>query len=260
MPGTNRRLAVDKIMVHGLRALERAGFEVLEGEVVTERTRAIKGPDEILAMRCAHHACESAIAEMEAFTRSENVPKGGVRGRHLGRTAQGQHPARRRMDRDAASGLGPAHQPVVPGMRAADRAEQRDRRLRHRPDRRLWHLHRHLAHLVGGRRTAHERDDFGHEPWAGPHPRPSGAAEARGDDPRADLRRPPAGGPVLEAEIQLQDARRGPVRRMALCALPRRLGGRRLRGGAGTRHGAVHRGAGLARGRQISRSSWKTRC
>lgn len=75
--GTNRRLAVDKIMVAGLRALERKGFEVLEGEEVTERTRAIKGKDEILAMRCAHHACESAIAEMEAFARAE-VPKGGV--------------------------------------------------------------------------------------------------------------------------------------------------------------------------------------
>lgn len=75
--GTNRRLAVDKIMIHGLRALERAGFEVLEGEVVTERVRAVKGPDDILAMRAAHRACEAAIAEMEAFTR-ETVPKGGV--------------------------------------------------------------------------------------------------------------------------------------------------------------------------------------
>ncbi|MFN3970786.1 MAG: dimethylsulfonioproprionate lyase DddP [Gemmobacter sp.] len=75
--GSNRRLAVDKIMVHGLRALERAGFEVLEGEEVTECARAIKGPDDIAAMRCAHHACEAAIAEMEAFARAE-VPKGGV--------------------------------------------------------------------------------------------------------------------------------------------------------------------------------------
>ncbi len=75
--GANRRLGVDKIQIHGLRALERAGFEVMEGEELTERTRAIKGPDEILAMRCAHHACESAIAEMEQFTR-ENVPYGGV--------------------------------------------------------------------------------------------------------------------------------------------------------------------------------------
>ena len=75
--GTNKRLAVDKIMIHGLRALERAGFDVMEGEEVTERTRAIKGPEDIKAMRCAHHACEAAIAEMEAFTR-QNVPLGQV--------------------------------------------------------------------------------------------------------------------------------------------------------------------------------------
>jgi len=75
--GTNRRLAVDKIMVHGLRALEAIGFTVEEGEEVTERVRAVKTPDEILAMRCAHHACEAGIAEMEAFTRA-NVPSGRV--------------------------------------------------------------------------------------------------------------------------------------------------------------------------------------
>lgn len=75
--GANRRLAVDKIMVHGLRALDAAGFVVLEGEAVTERTRAIKTPDEIAAMRCAHRACEAAVAEMEAFARAE-VPRGGI--------------------------------------------------------------------------------------------------------------------------------------------------------------------------------------
>jgi len=64
--GDNRRLAVDKIMLHGLRALDAAGFEVSEGEEVTEKARAIKGPDEILAMRCAIHACEAALHEMEA--------------------------------------------------------------------------------------------------------------------------------------------------------------------------------------------------
>ena len=75
--GSNRRLAVDKIMVHGLRALEAIGFSVEEGEEVTERVRAIKGPDEILAMRCAHHACEAGIAEMERATR-QGVPLGGM--------------------------------------------------------------------------------------------------------------------------------------------------------------------------------------
>jgi len=75
--GGNRRLGVDKIQIHGLRALERAGFEVMDGEELTERTRAIKGPDEILAMRCAHHACEAAMAEMEAAARA-GVPGGGM--------------------------------------------------------------------------------------------------------------------------------------------------------------------------------------
>lgn len=75
--GTNRRLAVDKIMIAGLRALERRGFEVMEGEEVTERVRAVKGPEDIAALRCAQHACESAIAEMERATRN-GVPKGDM--------------------------------------------------------------------------------------------------------------------------------------------------------------------------------------
>ncbi|MFY0648838.1 dimethylsulfonioproprionate lyase DddP [Sulfitobacter geojensis] len=73
--GGNTRLAVDKIMLHGLRALEAQGFEILEGEEVTEKCRAVKGPDEIRAMRCASHACETAVKKMEDFARSE-VPKG----------------------------------------------------------------------------------------------------------------------------------------------------------------------------------------
>ena len=68
--GGNKRLGVDKIMLHGLRALEAQGFEVKDGEEVTEKCRSVKGPDEILAMRCASHACESAVAEMEKFTRA----------------------------------------------------------------------------------------------------------------------------------------------------------------------------------------------
>ena len=68
--GGNMRLGVDKVMLHGLRALEAQGFTVIPGEELTEKVRSIKGPDEILAMRCAHHACESAIAEMETAART----------------------------------------------------------------------------------------------------------------------------------------------------------------------------------------------
>ena len=85
-----RRLAVDKIMVPGFRALEAAGFEVHEGEEVTEKARSIKGPEEIRAMRCAMHACETSVAAMEraaapgmteddiwAVLHAENIRRGG---------------------------------------------------------------------------------------------------------------------------------------------------------------------------------------
>ncbi len=73
--GGNMRLGVDKVMIHGLRALEAQGFEVIPGEELTEKARSIKGPDEILAMRCASHACEAAIGEMERAARA-GVPGG----------------------------------------------------------------------------------------------------------------------------------------------------------------------------------------
>ncbi len=69
------RLAVDKIMMHGLRSLESYGIEVMDGEEVTEKSRAVKGPDEILAMRCSVHSCEAAMYAMEDFARS-NVGDG----------------------------------------------------------------------------------------------------------------------------------------------------------------------------------------
>ena len=72
--GNNKRLAADKIMLDGLRALEAQGFTIMPGEELTEKCRAVKGPDEILAMRCASHACETAVAEMERYAR-ENVPQ-----------------------------------------------------------------------------------------------------------------------------------------------------------------------------------------
>jgi Xaa-Pro aminopeptidase len=72
-----KKLAVDKIMVAGLRALEAQGLIIEEGEEVTEKARSVKGPDEILAMRCASDACEKACKAMEDFART-HVPGGGV--------------------------------------------------------------------------------------------------------------------------------------------------------------------------------------
>lgn len=88
--GDNRRLAVDKIQISGLNALNKCGIDVLDGEEVTEKTRAIKGDEEIAAMRCAMHACEQSIAAMRQRTtpgisendvwaelHKENIRRGG---------------------------------------------------------------------------------------------------------------------------------------------------------------------------------------
>ena len=88
--GKGRRLAVDKIQIHGLRALEKQGIQVLDGEEVMERTRSIKGEQEINAMRCAIHSCEMGMHEMRKFSvpgvtendiwavlHSENIKRGG---------------------------------------------------------------------------------------------------------------------------------------------------------------------------------------
>jgi Xaa-Pro aminopeptidase len=69
------KLAVDKIILHGLTALQVQGFEIKDGEEVTEKARSIKGADEILAMRCASHACETSVRAMEDFARA-NVGNG----------------------------------------------------------------------------------------------------------------------------------------------------------------------------------------
>ena len=73
--GGNRRLAVDKIQIAGLRALDEAGILVEDGEEVTENTRVIKGPDDIKAMRCAIHAglkSIEAMARVAAPGKTEN--------------------------------------------------------------------------------------------------------------------------------------------------------------------------------------------
>jgi len=75
--GGNMTIGVDKIMMHGLHALQAAGFTVKDGEEVTEKSRSVKGPDEILAMRCASHACETSVRAMEDFAR-QNVPLGNT--------------------------------------------------------------------------------------------------------------------------------------------------------------------------------------
>lgn len=58
-------LAVDRMDLDVITALQAQGVSLTTGQVVMEHARLIKGPDEIKAMRCAAHACQLAVAEME---------------------------------------------------------------------------------------------------------------------------------------------------------------------------------------------------
>lgn len=88
--GDNRRLAVDKIEIHGVHALEKLGVDIVSGQEVTEHARLIKDIDEINAMRCAMATCEISVAAMRealqpgiaetelwAVMHAENIKRGG---------------------------------------------------------------------------------------------------------------------------------------------------------------------------------------
>ncbi len=61
----NRRLAVDKIEIHGVRAFDRLNLEIMDGMGLMETAREIKNENEMRAMRCAVACCDIAMREME---------------------------------------------------------------------------------------------------------------------------------------------------------------------------------------------------
>ena len=64
--GSGPRIAIDQCQYLPYRFLDEAGVRLGSGQEVMELARAIKGQDELAAMRCAVHACESAMADMYA--------------------------------------------------------------------------------------------------------------------------------------------------------------------------------------------------
>ncbi len=67
--GPRPRIAVDQTHQVAYQRFAAAGIEVGNGQEMMELARRIKGPDEIRAMRCAVHACETTMTEMhEALT------------------------------------------------------------------------------------------------------------------------------------------------------------------------------------------------
>ena len=67
--GGNTRLAVDVIPPQGAAALEATGLTLTNGMQIMERARAIKGEDELLAMRCGIEATRISCQKLfEAIT------------------------------------------------------------------------------------------------------------------------------------------------------------------------------------------------
>lgn len=88
--GLNRRLAVDKIEIAGLWALQSLGLDIVDGQQVMEHARVIKSLDEVNAMRCSIASTEAAMHKMRemsqpgvtendiwAVLHAENIRRGG---------------------------------------------------------------------------------------------------------------------------------------------------------------------------------------
>ncbi len=67
--GGNKRLAVDRLGIPGIRALEREGLELADADVAMETARAVKSPEEIDCMLVAIAACEAGMARMREALR-----------------------------------------------------------------------------------------------------------------------------------------------------------------------------------------------
>lgn len=86
----NKKIAIDKCNIEGAKKLEHLGLTLSNGEEIMELARAIKGPDEIRAIRCAVHATETSMKIMHdhlepgiseqrlwSYLHAENIARGG---------------------------------------------------------------------------------------------------------------------------------------------------------------------------------------
>lgn len=64
--GPGAKVAIDQTSYWAYKDVEAAGFTVESGQALMELARVIKTPDEITAMRCAAHACQTTMDELQA--------------------------------------------------------------------------------------------------------------------------------------------------------------------------------------------------
>ncbi len=63
----DHRLAIDRLGLEGIRALEARGVELVPGHQLMEDARTVKSADELDAMRCAVDSCLRTIGDMRAI-------------------------------------------------------------------------------------------------------------------------------------------------------------------------------------------------
>lgn len=88
--GSNRRIAVDLMELEGIRAFDRLGLDIRNGQEIIAHARVVKDVNEVRAMRCAIHTCTNAMDamyeamrpgitenDMWAVLQAENIRRGG---------------------------------------------------------------------------------------------------------------------------------------------------------------------------------------
>ena len=204
--GRNRRLAIDKMEISGIQAIQRLGIEIKSGQQVMEHARLVKSENDIRAMRCALATCEIAveamgqaltpgIAEVELWSvlHAENIKRGGewIETRILS--------------------SGPR---TNPWMQEAGPRKIRDGELLSfdtdliGPIRLLC---RHLPYLVLRRRQAQRRATPSIPTGSRTHYGQHEHARARGIVSRADREGPPLTGEIPAATLRCHGARCRPV-------------------------------------------------
>ena len=150
--GGNRRLALDHVDPAGAVALQALGLTLHDGQEVLEQARCIKGSDEVAALRASIAVCEEGMCRMRSALEpgiSENELWAVLH--HTNISLGGEWIETRLL------ASGPAHQSMASRVRSPRHRRRRPRRLRHRYDRSVRLLCRHLAYLAVWSRGADRR-------------------------------------------------------------------------------------------------------
>ena len=177
--GERPRIAVDNLNWPEADKLRAGGVTLGSGQELMELARSIKGPDEIKAMRCSVHACETTMAEMRAELRPGMSERELWAMLHAGNIRRGGEWIETQI-----LSSGPRTNPWMQEV-SSRIIEDGDLGVRHRSGRRLRDDVRHQPYLARRRRkpSAQQQNTYDLAPSDRTQPR---ATDARAHVPRVD--------------------------------------------------------------------------